>query len=443
MRILLLAVVMTWSANLLHAEDWPQWRGPRLDGSSTEKNLPLQWTEKDNLAWKTPLPGIGHSSPVIVGDRVFVTTCVIEHKSPEKPRLLICLDRKSGKILWQREVVASPLEPKHGLNSWSSSTPATDGERVFVSFLRTRPMTADDAKISPNIRPTQKPLAAWATTVPEMVVACYSVDGEKLWEKLPGRFYSPHGFCSSPILHKNLVIVNGDQDATAFIVALDKNTGEEKWRINRPNRFRSYCVPLIVDAGGKTQMVLTGSEGVDSYAPDTGKQFWHQDGPTEQYVASPVYGSGLIFMTAGFPTYHNWAVRPDGLGNITKSHVVWHESKTSALKASYVPSPLAVGNLFYMISDSGNLSCFEAKSGKRLFMEKLGDHHSGSPVLADGHVYLTDDAGMTYVLKAGPTFELISQNPLGDKCFSSPAVSGGQIFIRTNHALVCVGRGVK
>jgi len=300
-------------------------------------------------------------------------------------------------------------------------------------------MSLEDAKVDPNIRPDQKPLAAWKSTVPEMMVACYSTDGPKLWERVPGRFYSPHGFCSSPILHKNLVIVNGDQDATAFIVAFDKITGDEEWRVARPNRTRSYCVPLIVEAGGKTQMVLTGSLGVDSYDPDTGKLIWHEDGPTEQYVASPVFGSGLFFMTAGFPTYHNWTVRPDGEGNITKTHVVWHE-KASAQKAAYVPSPLAVGNLFHMISDSGNLSCFEAKSGKRLFMEKLGDHHSGSPVLADGHVYLTDDAGVTHVVKAGPTFALVSQNPLGDKCFSSPAVSRGQIFIRTSHALWCVGK---
>lgn len=442
MNRLAIAFLCLVVANALHAprlgaEDWPQWRGPRLDGSSTEKNLPLKWTATDNIAWKTPLGGLGHSSPIVVGDRVFVTTCLVEQKSVDKSRLLICLDRKDGKILWQREVVQSPLETKHKLNSFSSSTPASDSQRVFVTFLRSRPMTPEDAKVDANIRDGH---VSWKTMVPELVAAAYDLDGNKVWEKVPGRFYSRHGFCSSPILHKDLVIVNADQDATAYIVALDRSTGAEQWRIDRPNRMRSYCVPLIVEAGGKTQMVLTGSEGVDSYDPDTGKLFWHQDGPTEQYVASPVYGSGLFFMTAGFPTYHNWTVRPDGLGNITKSHVVWHENKTSALKASYVPSPLAVGNLFYMISDSGNLSCFEAATGKRLFMEKLGDHHSGSPVLAAGHVYLTDDAGVTYVLKAGPKFELVSQNLLGDACYSSPAVSRGQIFIRTDHALTCVGR---
>ncbi len=439
MRRLLLAAVLAWSASTAAAEDWPQWRGPRLDGSSNEKGLPLKWSADENIAWKAPLPGIGHSSPIIVGDRVFVTTCLVEQKMLEKPRQLICIDRVTGKVLWQREVVRSPLEPKHGLNSYASATPAADESRVYVTFLRSRPMKKDDVKVPPNIRPDEKALTLWQTVVPEMVLACYSMQGKKLWEKVPGRFYSRHGFSNTPILHKNLVIVNGDQDATAYIAAFEKTTGEEKWRIDRPQRTRSYCVPLIAKAGGRTQMVLTGSMGVDSYDPDDGTLLWHQDGPTEQYVASPVYGSGLFFMTAGFPTYHNWAVRPDGRGNITKSHVVWHE-KANNLKAAYVPSPLACGNLFYMISDTGNLSCFEGKSGTRLFMEKLGNHHSASPVLADGHVYLTDDKGTTHVVKAGATFELVSQNPLGGECYSSPAVSGGQIFIRTNHALVCVGK---
>ena len=440
MRRLLLAAVLAWSAASAAAEDWPQWRGPRLDGSSMEKGLPLAWSADENIAWKTPLPGVGHSSPIVVGDNVFITTCLVEQKTLEKARQLICIDRVNGKILWQREVVRSQLEPKHGLNSYASATPAADGQFVYVSFLRHRPMKKDDAKVAPNIRPDEMALPVWTTTVPEMVVACYSAMGKKRWETVPGRFYSRQGFCSTPILYKNLVIVNGDQDATAYIVALDKTTGEEQWRIDRPNRTRSYCVPLIAKAGGKTQMVLTGSLGVDSYDPDNnGSLLWHQDGPTEQYVASPVYGSGLFFMTAGYPTYHNWTVRPDGKGNITKSHVVWHE-KANNLKAAYVPSPLAAGRYFYMVSDTGNLSCFDAATGDRLYMEKLGNHHSASPVLADGRLYFTDDAGMTHVVKVGPSFELISQNPLGEECYSSPAIARGQIFIRTKHALVCVGK---
>jgi outer membrane protein assembly factor BamB len=439
MKQLLLAVACLFCSSAISAEDWPQWRGPRLDGSSREKGLPLKWSPSENVAWKTPIPGIGHSSPIVVGDRVFVTTCLVEQKATNKSRLLLCIDRTTGKVLWQREVCVAPLEAKHKLNSYASATPASDGKLVYVTFLRSRPMTPADARADAGIRKDQG-IELWKSVVPEMVVAAYDMHGDKAWKKVPGRFYSRHGFSNTPILHKDLVIINADQDATAYIVALDKSTGKERWRVDRPNRIRSYCVPLIVDAGGRTQLVLTGSNGVDSYDPDTGKHLWHIEGPTEQYVASPVYGSGLLFMTAGFPTYHNWTVRPDGTGDITDTHIVWHENKTSAMKASYVPSPLAVGDWFWMISDKGYLSCFEAKSGKRLWMEQLGDHHSGSPVLAGGHVYVTDDAGVTHVLRAGGKFELVSQNPLGEECYSSPAVSRGQIFIRTERHLWCVGK---
>lgn len=413
------------------AEDWPAWRGPRLDGSSLEKNLPTKWSDKENVAWKTSIAGVGHSSPIVFGDRVFVTTCLTK----EQKRLLLCLDRKDGKILWEREVAHSALEPRHPLNSHSSSTPATDGKLVYTTFLRLRPKTDNDG---PPAQPREKPRVS-PDMVPEVVVAAYDFEGKKVWEKIPGRFYSPHGFCSSPILYKDKVIINADQDALAYIVALDKATGEEKWRINRPNRTRSYCVPLIAEAGGKTQMVLSGSLGVTSFNPENGEPIWSIKGPTQQYVASVVLGEGLFFMTCGFPEYHNMAIRPDGTGDITKSHVVWHESKTKAINASYVPSPIAVNKYFYMISDKGYLSCFQAKTGERTFIEKLGRHHSASPVYADRHVYMTDDDGITYVLTDDGKFTVLARNELKDECYSSPAVSQGQIFIRTLKSLYCIG----
>lgn len=430
MRWLSLLVVLSYTVSA-QAEDWPMWRGPRLDGHSSEKNLPLKWSAKENIAWKAAVPGVGHSSPIVHGDRVFITSCDLKTKE----RILFAFDRVKGTQLWRKTVVTSPLEPKHSLNSWSSSTPATDGKHVYVSFLRTRPKTAEDP-------PTQirDSVAVWKDVVPEMLVACYTMDGEKVWEKIPGRLYARHGFCSSVILYKDSIIVNGDQDAPGYIVALDKTTGEEKWRIDRPNRTRSYCVPLIAEAAGKTQMVLAGNMCTASYDPDNGKLIWIMDGPTEQFVASPVYAEGLFFLTAGFPTYHNLGIRPDGTGKIGKEQIAWHESKTSARKASYVPSPLGYDRWIYMISDMGDMSCFEAKTGSRRWMEPLGRHHSGSPVYADGHIYLTDDDGITYVLKAGADFEIVARNELGENCYSSPAVSHGQFFIRTQSHLWCIGK---
>jgi outer membrane protein assembly factor BamB len=394
-----------------HAEDWPGWRGPRGDGSSLETNVPLTWSKTSNIAWKSAIPGIGHSSPIVHGDRVFVTSCTFDkRRETKRDRVLFCLDRKAGNILWRQVVVASPLERKHKLNSFSSATPATDGKHVWVSFLQ----------------------------FPDIIVACYDYDGNKIWQKSPGKFYSMHGFCSTPILYKDMIIINGDQDALAYIVALDKNTGTERWRTDRPNRIRSYCAPLIVDAAGKKQMVLSGCMCVASYDPDTGKQHWIIDGPTEQFVASLVYTDDIFFLTAGFPDYHNMGIRPDGTGNVTKTHVLWHEKKVPARNASYVPSPIAFGHYFYVVSDPGYLSCFEAKTGKRQYMALLGHHHSASPVSANGLLYFPADDGVTYVVKPGPKFELVASNDLGESLYASPAVSQGQIFLRALGHLYCI-----
>jgi outer membrane protein assembly factor BamB len=400
-------------ATFLHAGEWPGWRGPRGDGISDETNVPIHWSKTENICWKTPIPGTGHSSPIVWNDRVFVTTCL----ETEQERLLLCLDRRDGKVLWQRVVVTAKLERKHKLNSYASSTPATDGRYVWVTFL----------------------------DYPNVFVACYDFAGNRVWQKSPGQFHSVHGFCSPPILYKDMVIINADQDAPAYLVALDQATGAERWRIDRPNRTRSYCPPIIIDAAGKKQLVLSGSKCVAAYDPDTGKPFWIIDGPTEQFVASMVFTDGVLFLTTGFPEHHLMGIQPDGTGNVTNTHVLWHEgtSTRGARGASYVPSPIAHGPYFFLVSDkssdSGLASCFEAKTGQRLWMERLGRHHSASPVSAGDHLYFVDDDGTTFVLKAGPKFELVSKNSLGEECHASPAVAHGQFFIRTVSNLYCIG----
>lgn len=402
-RVILLLSLLLASATV-RAEDWPGWRGPRGDGTSTEKNLPLRWSDKENIHWKTPIPGIGHSSPVIWGDRVFLTSCLED----KQQRILLCLDRQTGKILWQRDVLKAPLEPKHKLNSYSSSTAATDGKHLYVSFLGH----------------------------PRMQVYCYDLNGNLIWNKSPGEFHSRHGFCSPPVLYKDMVILNGDQDAEAWIVALDKATGAERWRTDRPNRTRSYVPPLLIEHEGRKQLVLSGSLCVASYDPDTGKQLWIIDGPTEQFVASLVYLDGVLFLTSGYPEYHIVAIRPDGIGNVTKTHILWRDTKG----AGYVPSPVAWDKWFFLVNDGGRASCLEAKTGKRLWYETLGRHHSSSPVVADGYVYFPDDDGKTFVVKAGPVFEVVQKNALGEECYSSPAIAHGQLFLRTQHHLWCIGK---
>jgi len=398
------------AGNLSSAGDWPQWRGPRGDGTSNDSRVPIRWDEKENIHWKTPIPGKGHSSPVVWGDRVFITTCL----EKEEQRVLLCLDRRDGRILWQRTVLKAPLEPKHSLNSYASSTPATDGHFIWATFLN----------------------------IPKFEVYCYDFDGKLVWQRSPGEFHSKHGFCAPPVLYKDMIILNGDQDADAYLVALDKNTGEERWRTDRPNKVRSYCPPLVIDSAGRKQLVLTGSLCTASYDPDTGKEIWIVDGPTEQFVASMVFLDGIVFLTSGFPEYHVMAIRPNGMGNVTKTHVLWHEH-CDASRAAYVPSPIAHDKHFFLVTDNGFAYCLDAKTGKRLWQHRLGDHHSASPVSAGELLYFPDDDGTTFVLRGSDKFELVGRNKLDEGCRASPAISDGQIFLRTLTHLYCIGEREK
>jgi outer membrane protein assembly factor BamB len=385
------------------AENWPGWRGPRGDGTSLETNVPTQWSGTENVMWKTPVPGKGHASPIVWQNRVFTVTAVNETSE----RILLCFDATSGDMLWQRTVLKAPLERLHALNSHASSTPATDGQKVYVSFL-------DHDR---------------------MFVAAYDFEGRMIWEVRPGPFASRHGYCSSPILWKDKIILNGDHDGPGFLVALDRQTGRTLWKTPRPNNTRSYCAPLIKTIGDRNQMVLSGSLCVASYDPDTGKQHWIIDGPTEQFVASLVYNGELFFMTCGYPDHFMQAIRPDGQGNVTKTHVLWQKDKD----CSYVPSPIAVGPHFLLTSDSGIATCLAAKTGQSLWSERLGSHFSASPVTANGLVYFLSDRGVTTIVKPGPTFEVIARNELGEKTFASPAISNGRLFLRSEQHLFCIG----
>lgn len=403
--IIAVAVVLV-GAGVSLAENWPCWRGPRGDGTSPD-TVPLKWdaTTGQNIVWKVPIAFGGHSSPIVWGDRIFVTGA----DEAKARRVLMAFDRVTGKELWNVDVEDAPLEKKHKLNSWASGTPATDGKLVYVTFL--------DQK--------------------QMLVAAYDISGKEVWKVKPGEFASVHGYCSCPVVFENTVIVNGDHDGDAYIVALDRETGKTIWKTPRENRTRSYCTPIIRDIGGRTQMILSGSKCVSSYDPRTGSRHWILDGPTEQFVASPVENKGLIFITGGFPDKHLIAIDPSGSNVITESsHVKWHHLNKGV---SYVPSPVAANDYFFCVADGGVAGCYDAISGDIKWQERLGRHHSGSLVAASGRVYMLDDDGITHVVKAGPKFEVLAANPLGEEAYSSPAISNGQILIRGDKHLFCIG----
>ena len=422
--LVFLVFVSLTKGTLVLAENWPGWRGPRGDGTSTETEVPVRWDgETDqNIAWKVKLPGVGHASPVVWDKKVFLVSCIEE----KKERVLLCLDRDTGVKLWQKTVFTAPLETLHRLNSRASGTPATDGKSIFVAFLEVDGRTVP----APNVG-TPRPI-----TPGVIVVASYDLDGNEQWKVKPGEFISAHGFSSNPVLHDDLVIVNGDHDGDGYIVALDRANGNVRWKTDRLNNTRSYVTPIIRDMDGRTQMVLGGSLSVFSYDPATGKPHWNIRGPTEQFVASVVSDGSMFYLTAGYPEKHILAIHPDGRGDVTDTHIKWRTNRG----ASYVPSPIIEGPYLVVVSDAGIGSCFEAASGDRLWMDRIGGGHSASLISAAGNVYLVSDEGVTTVIRPGPQFEVVAKNALGERGSASPAISGGRIYIRGEKHLFAIGK---
>jgi outer membrane protein assembly factor BamB len=387
------------------AEYWPSWRGPRGDGTCIEKNIPTEWDPAVAL-WKTKLPGKGHASPIVWGDRIFTVTALPETKE----RILLCLGRDTGKILWQRTVVQGPLEKLHKENSYASGTPATDGERIYVTFR------VGDA----------------------IIIAAHDFNsGKQLWLVQPGTHKGEWGFSNEPVLYKDKVIVDGDSKGDSFLIALRCKDGKTLWRMNRYNKGISYSAPLIRELAGRTQLIQCGDRSVTSFDPDTGEQLWKVDGPSEEFVATPVYSerAGLVFISSSWPKRVLLAIRPDGRGNVTETHVVWRDTKG----APYVPSMIVAGDFLLSVNRSGTAFCYEAATGEVLWQEKLGRHHA-SPVLVNGQAFFINDNGQVNVIKPGRKFECVASYELGESCYASPAISDGLVFVRGFQHLFCFGK---
>lgn len=412
------AVAIALVAVPAHAESWPGWRGPRGDGTSRDQRVPVRWGPEENVCWRMPLPGSGHASPIVHGDRVFIVAC----DTDTQERLLLCHAADTGVLLWRRTVITAPLEIKHRLNSHASSTPATDGELVYVAFWE----TAGERVAARNVSEERD------ASFGRMCVAAYDLAGERRWIVRPGEFTSCHGFCSCPVLHGDLVIVNGDHDGEGYIVALDRATGHTVWKVPRDHHTRSYVTPLVRTFGGRTQAILSGSRHVASYDPATGAELWRVRGPCEQFVASLVDDGTRVMLTGGYPDKVIMAIDPTGSGDVTDTHVQWRSTRNCA----YVPAPIVVNGMLLLTSDDGVASCYDTATGTRLWNARLGTHYSGSPVAAGGLAYFTDDDGVTKVIRPGPAFEVVAENRLEEPVWSSPAISAGSVYFRTDKHLV-------
>ena len=396
--------ILLFLSNFSRAENWPGWRGPRSDGTCIEQDVPTNWDPAGAL-WKTELPGKGHASAIVWGDRVFTVTGM----AATKERILLCLDRNTGKILWQKTVVQGPLEKINKENSYASGTPATDGQRVYVTFR-----VGDD-----------------------IVVAAHSFDsGEQLWLVRPGTHVGEWGFSNEPVLYKDKVIIDGDSKGDSFLIALGREDGKTLWRKNRTNKGISYSAPFIRELAGRTQLIQCGDRCVAGFDPDTGEQIWKVDGPSQEFVATPTYSekAGLVFISSSWPKRVLLAIRPDGRGNVTATHIAWQDTKG----APYVPSMIVAGDFLLSVNRGGTAFCYEAATGKVLWQEKLGRHHA-SPVLINGLVFFINDDGQVNVIKPGTEFERVAMYELGESCYASPAVSDGQVFVRGFKHLFCFG----
>jgi len=402
--LIMIAGSFTSFATIANAESWPCWRGPRGDGTCIEQNVPTDW-DVAGARWKVALPGQGHASPIVWDNRV----CTVTALPATGERLLLCLDRATGRMLWQQTVVQGPLQKLHKENSYASSTPATDGSRVFVA------LRVGD----------------------EIVVAAHDLaDGKQRWLVRPGTHKGEWGFSNEPVLFEDKVIVDGDNKGESFLVALSRADGSTRWRVDRTIQGISYSAPMIREMAGRMQLIQCGDRCVTSFDPRTGEQLWTVDGPSQEFVATPVYSAkaNLVFISSSWPKTHLLAIRPDGRGNVTETHIAWDDTKG----APYVPSMIVAGDFLLAMNRAGFVSCYEAATGKVLWREKLGRHHA-SPVLINGLVYLINDDGQINVIKPGPEFQRVATFELGESCYASPAISEGQVFLRGFQHLYCLG----
>ena len=421
------------------AANWAQWRGPQSQGVSTEKNLPSEWSQSKNIKWKTAIPGRGHSSPVVWGKQIFLTTSIEGPVVPDaKPYVhmlpgkdgkkeefkhpdwagsdhsyafkVISLDRDTGKILWQQTAYDGPVfDHRHRKNTYASPTPATDGKYVYAFFGSEG-------------------------------LYCYDFKGKQIWKlSLGGIPQLGMGPGSSPVLYENLVIVTADHDAGegSFITALDKKTGKEVWKVARKTRA-TWATPVLVRTKDRTELVVSGAETVISYDPATGKEIWRGPGVVSHAIPTPVVGHDMVFLTAGSQAKRAMAVRLGATGDLTNTpNIVWKYEKGTA----YVPSPILYGDFLYLMTDKGLITCLDAKTGEVKYeggRVPVPATFTASPVAFDGKIFLTSEDGDTFVLKAGPTHEVIRTNSLGEPIFASPAIVAGKIFIRGEKHLYCI-----
>ena len=426
MRISLVACSIALLTIGARAADWPQFRGPTGQGISAETKLPLHWGAESNVLWKTSVPGEGWSSPIVWKDKVFVTSATDRGTSCR----VIAFDRKSGSIIWDKEVFEQVPLRKEGKNSYATSTPVTDGKRVYAVF-------GDGG------------------------VAALTLDGGLVWTNREVQFYSRHGLGASPIVHGDLLIMPYDGSNRigtpgnwpnntaeerlgwqipwdkAFVAALDVKTGKRVWTGKRGMSRIAHSTPIVVEHAGKKQIISIAGDAIQGFDPKSGALIWTAYAQGEGLVPTPVVGDDLIFAASGFEKTTLRGVRMGGKGDVTQSHIAWEQRKGVPTQ----PSLLYIKGHVYGITDGGIATCYKADSGHIVWQERIGGNHSASPVYADGRIYFLSEAGDSAIIEANPKFSgILATNSVGERCQASMAISRGNLFIRSDKHLFCIGK---
>jgi outer membrane protein assembly factor BamB len=416
---LLLGLITAWLLGITEsqskAEDWGRFRGPTGQGVSSEAKLPTSWSATENVAWKTPIPGEGWSSPIVWGDRVFITTTTEDGKSCH----VICLDRKSGIVLWDKEVFKQETRPKRKDNSYATPTPVTDGDHVFAVFGSGG-------------------------------VAALTVDGNLEWTNQEVKFFSKHGLGASPILHEDTLIMpfdgssDGEDDLLGFkkgwegaiVLCFDKKSGAVRWRAKRGLSRLAHVTPMVISVEGASQLISAAGDVIQGHRIDTGELVWTIHSQGEGVTPSIVQGQEFIYTCSGFEKPTIRAIRLGGAGNVTDTHVAWEQTEG----VPSIASLLYVAPHIYSVTDAGVLSCFDAITGKEVWKKRVQGKHTSSPVYADGRIYLLSELeGESILIEPGAEYKELGRNRLDEICKGTMAVSRGNLFMRTANHLYCIG----
>ena len=406
-----LLILATAVSGTVDADDWKRFRGANGQGISEETDLPTRWSSTENVAWKTPIPGNAWSSPIVFDDHVLLTTTTDEGKDCR----VICVDRRSGDVRWNKSVHRQEPSAKRAQNSYASPTPVTDGEKVYCVFS-------------------------------DGTVVAVDFTGQIVWKNTDVNFYSLHGLGASPVLAGDTLIMPFDGSSgeektlgwkvpwdQAVLLAIDTSTGQTRWKGSRGESRVGHVTPILVDDG--RQVISAAGDRVQAHDVSSGDRVWSIYSQGEGVTPSPVIAEGLIVTSSGFEEPTIRAIRGGGEGDVTETHIVWEQTKG----VPALPSFLYVTPHLYSITRDNILHCIDASGGEVVWLQRLDGGHSASPVYADGKIYILSEEGVTLVLRPGPAYDEIARNELNEKCMASMAVSRGQFFIRTAENLYCIG----